>query len=54
MKDTGNFFLMVDADHLYQSDKDFYRKMVAFPGEVIPIMDIVAIETFIELRKQNM
>lgn len=54
MKDTGNFFLMIDADHMYQADRDLYRKLVGFPSEIIPIMDVVAVEVYIDMRKQNM
>ncbi|KRX01028.1 Nucleic acid-binding, OB-fold [Pseudocohnilembus persalinus] len=51
MKDSGDFFLMINADHLRQYNQDIYKRMINFPGDIIPILDSVSIDTYQELRK---
>lgn len=44
MKDTGDFFLMIDASDLYNTPeyKLFYNRMINYPGDMITIMDYAA------------
>lgn len=36
--------LNVDLMHMYSYDKDLYDQLVAYPGEVIPLLDVEARE----------
>lgn len=42
LRDSGEFFLMIDASDIYAFDKGFYNKLLSWPGDFITIMDFVA------------
>lgn len=42
-------FLNLNCHHLYEFDKDLYRKLVSYPQEVIPIFDMAVNEVFYDL-----
>ena len=40
--DDEEVFLNIDLLHLHQYDKQLYGQLVAYPGEVIPLLDAEA------------
>ena len=40
--DDEEVFLNIDLMHLHQYDKQLYSQLVAYPGEVIPLLDAEA------------
>lgn len=40
--DDEEVFLNIDLLHLHQFDKQLYDQLVAYPGEVIPLLDAEA------------
>ena len=40
--DDEEVFLNIDLMHLHQYDKQLYGQLVAYPGEVIPLLDAEA------------
>lgn len=42
--------LNVDLMHMYSYDKDLYDQLVAYPGEVIPLLDVEAREIAEDLQ----
>lgn len=40
--DDEEVFLNIDLIHLHQYDKQLYGQLVAYPGEVIPLLDAEA------------
>ena len=41
IKDTEIYMLDIDCDHIFQYDAGFYRQIVNYPADVIPIFDLV-------------
>lgn len=42
MRDSGEFFLMIDGHDLFSHNKALYHKLLSWPGDIITIMDGVA------------
>ena len=45
-------YLNVDCMHMYAYDEDLYKQLIAYPGEVIPLLDVEAREIAEDLRGQ--
>lgn len=44
----GAPFLNVNATHIQLFDEDFYRQLICYPQEVIPVLDMAVNEIFNE------
>ena len=52
--DDEEVFLNVDLMHLHQYDKQLYGQLVAYPGEVIPLLDAEARYIAADLQGQEL
>ncbi|MCQ2819646.1 MAG: AAA family ATPase [archaeon] len=53
IKDTQVFILNVDGQHLKSFDNMLYWQLINYPTEMIPIMDGVANQVYIETQKER-
>ena len=40
--DDEEVFLNIDLMHMYEYDRELYNQLTAYPGEVIPLLDVEA------------
>lgn len=49
IKETEEYILDIDCDHVYEYDQLLYRQIENYPSDTIPIFDLVATHCFKEL-----
>lgn len=48
IKESDNFILQIEGDHIFQFKQSLYMRLIFFPSDVIPIMDQVTQQVFRE------
>ncbi len=52
IRETDQYNLLINADHIFQQDRTLYYQLINFPGEMIKIFDQVANKVFGELIRR--
>lgn len=53
IKETEQYILDIDCEHVYQFDPSLYRQIEYYPADVIPIFDLVVSQVYKELFLYN-